>query len=79
MSRTDHNWNQIHKGLLALGFQQVITHNDKLYYKKDEYEAMLFRSNHVDMDVVKAMCEHINVSYDYFVDMYKQSYATSVR
>jgi hypothetical protein len=79
MARTDHNWNHIHKGLLQLGFTQVITHNDKLYYKKGEYEVMLFKSNHIDRAVVEEICKRINVPYDYFIQMYKQGYVESLK
>jgi hypothetical protein len=64
---------------LELGFTQIATHNDKLYYKKGELEVMLIKSNHVDTALVETICEHIDVPYEFFVDLYRQSYIRSLR
>jgi hypothetical protein len=57
----------------------MATHSDKLYYKKGDLEVMLYKSNYIDSAVIEAICEHINVQYDYFVQMYRQSYSRELR
>jgi phage-related protein len=79
VARKAHNWNHIHKALLELGFTQVYTHNDKLYYKKRDLDVMIYKSNNIDRAVIEAIAEHINVSYNYFLEMYRRSYQTYSR
>lgn len=64
--------------MLELGFKQVSTHSDKLFYKKGELEVMLYKSDRIDRAVIETICENINLSYDYLVQMYKKSYDRNI-
>jgi hypothetical protein len=46
----------------------------KVTHKKGDLDVMIYKSNNIDRAVIEAIAEHINVSYDYFVEMYRQSY-----
>jgi hypothetical protein len=82
MARKEHNWNQIHRVLLRLGFKQVseTPYNDKLFYQRgDDEEVMLYKSNKMDKALIEAIAENLGMTYDDFVSIYKQDYLTSLR
>jgi hypothetical protein len=47
---------------------------NEVTHKKGDLDVMIYKSNNIDRAVIEAIAEHINVSYDYFVEMYRQSY-----
>ena len=79
MKRNYHNWNHVHKGLQELGFEKVSTYSEFLYYKKDDNEVVLEKSNRIDRLVIEKICEDIGISYDVFVQSYKKGYGRDLK
>jgi hypothetical protein len=59
LSRNHHNWNQIHKALLELGFEQVAEGDDLLVYRRDNVEVVLEKSNNIDRLLIEEICQNI--------------------
>lgn len=66
------NWNQIQKALFALGYVQVITRNNKLYYAHATRKVVVFmKSNKIHEEYVITLCDWIEVNYSYFKTLWK--------
>lgn len=79
MARNHHNWNQIHKALLELGFESVAEGDDLLIYKRDNVEVVLEKSNNIDRLIIEEICRNIGVSYAVFVGSYRSRYIRETR
>jgi hypothetical protein len=79
LSRNHHNWNQIHKALLELGFEQVAEGDDLLVYRRDNAEVVLEKSNNIDRLLIEEICQNIGESYDVFVESYRNRYMRETR
>jgi peptide subunit release factor 1 (eRF1) len=74
LSRNHHNWNQIHKALLQLGFESVSEEDGLLVYKRRNVEVVLEKSNNIDRLIIEEICNNIGESYDVFVESYRNKY-----
>ena len=74
MSRNHHNWNQIHKALLQLGFESVSDKDELLVYRRGNVEVVLEKSNNIDRLIIEEICNNIGESYDVFVESYRNKY-----
>jgi peptide subunit release factor 1 (eRF1) len=74
LSRNHHNWNQIHKALLQLGFESVSEEDGLLVYKRRNVEVVLEKSNNIDRLIIEEICNNIGESYDVFVESYSNKY-----
>ena len=79
MSRNHHNWNQIHKALLQLGFESVSDKDELLVYRRGNVEVVLEKSNNIDRLIIEEICNNIGESYDVFVESYRNKYMRETR
>jgi peptide subunit release factor 1 (eRF1) len=79
LSRNHHNWNQIHKALLQLGFESVSEKDGLLVYKRRNVEVILEKSNNIDRLIIEEICNNIGESYDVFVESYRNKYMRETR
>jgi retron-type reverse transcriptase len=66
------NWNQIQRALFALGYVQVATRTNKLYYAHETRKVVIFmKSNKIHEEYVVSLCEWIGVGYYYFRTLWR--------
>jgi hypothetical protein len=74
LARNHHNWNQIHKALLQLGFESISDKDELLVYRRGNVEVVLEKSNNIDRLIIEEICNNIGESYDVFVESYRNKY-----
>ena len=79
MARNHHNWNQIHKALLQLGFESISDKDELLVYRRGNVEVVLEKSNNIDRLLIEEICQNIGESYDVFVESYRNKYMRETR
>ncbi|HMG38345.1 MAG TPA: hypothetical protein VK566_04125 [Nitrososphaeraceae archaeon] len=79
MARNHHNWNQIHKALLQLGFESISDKDELLVYRRGNVEVVLEKSNNIDRLIIEEICNNIGESYDVFVESYRNKYMRETR
>jgi hypothetical protein len=79
LARNHHNWNQIHKALLQLGFESVSDKDELLVYRRGNVEVVLEKSNNIDRLIIEEICNNIGESYDVFVESYRNKYMRETR
>lgn len=79
MARNHHNWNQIHKALLQLGFESISDKDELLVYRRGNVEVVLEKSNNIDRLLIEEICNNIGESYDVFVESYRNKYMRETR
>jgi len=67
-----HNWNQLHKILLKLGFIQIQEYNSEfLYYRNPFGEIiMIQKDNNYPIEYVHKILGKIGITYELFVTLY---------
>jgi hypothetical protein len=79
LARNHHNWNQIHKALLQLGFESISDKDELLVYRRGNVEVVLEKSNNIDRLIIEEICNNIGESYDVFVESYRYKYMRETR
>jgi len=79
LARNHHNWNQIHKALLQLGFESISDKDELLVYRRGNVEVVLEKSNNIDRLLIEEICNNIGESYDVFVESYRNKYMRETR
>jgi hypothetical protein len=79
LARNHHNWNQIHKALLQLGFESISDKDELLVYRRGNVEVVLEKSNNIDRLIIEEICNNIGESYDVFVESYRNKYMRETR
>jgi hypothetical protein len=82
--RKFHNWNQVHNFLLSIGFIQVITHDQNIYYirtniKGEPERVHLIKDNKVDRLVVEELLGRLGIAYEEFMSIYREAYLRNRR
>jgi hypothetical protein len=66
------NWNQIQRALFELGYRQVATRSNKLYYAHATRPVVIFmKSNKIHEEYLISLCDWIGVNYYYFQTLWK--------
>ena len=71
---SSHNWNELHTVLLALGYRQEITQDERLIYVNGEDRVVLQKLNNFDLAFVLVFCQHVGIKYMDFLKIYQREY-----
>jgi hypothetical protein len=74
-----HNWNELHVVLLALGYRQVITKDERIIYKHGEELLMIQKLNKLDVTYILTVCSIVDIKYMDFLNIYEREYARRKR
>lgn len=71
-----HNWNQIHRVLLRLGYHQVIDMVQGVISYEHSFRRRLVitKSNDMSCEYLETILRQIGISYQEFTDAYKEEY-----
>jgi hypothetical protein len=71
-----HNWNQIHRVLLRIGYRQVIDMKEGIisYDHNFRRRLVIVKSNDMSCEYLETILRQIGIAYQEFVDAYKDEY-----
>lgn len=69
-----HTWNELHVVLLALGYRQVITKDERMIYVSGNDKIVIQKLNELDIAYVLTFCKQVGIKYLDFLKIYKKEY-----
>lgn len=69
-----HTWHELHTVLIALGYNQVITRNDRLVYVHGQDKMVIQKLNKLDVAYVLVFCREVGIRYMDFLNIYEKEY-----
>jgi hypothetical protein len=70
-----HSWHEIKTVLLALGYRQHATGDDRIIYKNGEDNIVIQKSNKLDVTYVLIVCQLLDIKYIDFLRICEREYA----
>ncbi|MDA4124610.1 MAG: hypothetical protein OK438_04065 [Thaumarchaeota archaeon] len=69
-----HSWHEAKTVLLALGYHQTITKDERVIYVSGEDKVVLQKSNKLDVAYILILCNHLDMKYIDFLKIYQREY-----
>lgn len=71
---SSHSWHEVKTVLLAIGYRQTITRDERLIYVSGEDRIVLQKSNKLDITYLAILCDHLGIKYIDFLKIYQREY-----